>query len=202
MNDTKRTSLEDKWEAELTDAADGVNAADPADEGAAAEDEGVTALRDEISTLQDRVLRQQAEMANYRRRTERDRLQRTGAVRAEVLQTLLPILDDFELAVAAETDDLAGYRQGVELILSALRNNLESLGAERIEPLGEPFDPHVHEAVDQVPSADAEPGHVVAVYKAGYRLGERLVRPAMVGVARAPQAGEVPAEDTTDGVEA
>lgn len=190
MTDRKLTSLEEKWAAEASGpasaaGADASAAAAPDAGGAEAAPE-LAELRDEVARLRDQLLRQQAEMANFRRRTERDRDEVREQARAGVLRELLSVIDDFERAAAFETDNLAAYRDGVQLILRSLADAMQRLGVQRVDPLGEPFDPTVHEAVEQNASDTVPPDHIATVYKPGYMLGERLLRPAVVGVASAP----------------
>lgn len=189
MTDNRRTTLEGKWAAELDEDAGGRaegDAASSADDSA--ELSAVTELdplEAQVAELKDQLLRQQAEMANYRRRTLNAGSERAEAGRIEVLQQLLPVLDDFERAIAAD-DEAAGYREGVELILKSLRDLLVGFGVSRLDPHGEEFDPTLHDAVQQLPTDEVPAGRVASVYKPGYQVGERLLRPAMVAVARPP----------------
>ena len=130
-------------------------------------------------------------MANYRRRTQQERDERAVEGRIDVIQQLLPVLDDFERAIDADAD-ADGYREGVELILKSLRDLLVSLGVSRLDPHGEEFDPTLHDAVQQLPTDEVPEGRVASVYKPGYQLGERLLRPATVVVARQPMADPEP----------
>ncbi len=191
MSERERTSLEEKWAAEMSAQSVEPEGLEPAAET----DQERERLRSELKEARDQVLRHKAEMVNFRRRTERDRTARIVSARAEVLGELLRVVDDFDRAVGADTDNLAAYREGVELILKSLHDTLARLGVERLEPLGEPFDPHRHEAVERMPSDEVEPGYVVRVYKPGYSLGERLIRPAVVAVATAPADASPPQED-------
>jgi molecular chaperone GrpE len=132
--------------------------------------------------------RSQADLQNYRKRAEQERTDAHERARADVLLQILPVLDDFELAIAAlppERQD-EDWVQGLRLIERKLRSTLESLGVERIVAEGEPFDPWLHEAVLQEAREDIEPGHVATVTRQGYRLGDRVLRPAQVIVAKQP----------------
>ncbi len=175
------TSLEEKWAAADTVAdSDGESEDAPGAELATAE------LQSQVASLTDQLLRQQAEMANFRRRIERDREEQGAQVQRHLLRALLPVIDDFERALGAETDNLEAYRDGVELILKSLHEFLDAADVKRIDPHGELFDPHLHEAVDHS-ETDAVPAHHVAhVYQRGYSHAGKLLRPAMVGVARPP----------------
>lgn len=201
MSKRKRSILEDKWAADEgaagdEDSTENVQAAGSADAAAGSGDEAER-LRHDVQALREQLLRKQAELVNFRRRTERERQERLEAERAAVVRELLPVVDDFERAVAAELGDADEYRRGVELILRSLHDSLSRLGVERIEPQGEPFDPHLHEAVDRRETQEVAAGHVAVVYKPGYRLGERLVRAAVVAVAASP--GEDPERSDDDG---
>ncbi len=187
MTDNKRTSLEDKWAATLEGDGEGTASDDAASDAHADEDLGATRQHQpfeaEVAELKDQLLRQQAEMANYRRRTQKERSERAEGGRIEVIQQLLPVLDDFERAIDADAE-ADGYRVGVELILKSLRDLLESFGVSRLDPHGEEFDPALHDAVQQLPTDEVPAGRIASVYKPGYRVAERLLRPAMVAVAR------------------
>jgi len=195
MTDNRRTTLEDKWAASLDEDAEGKAGDDAASDGDESGDLSKVTQLDplevELAELKDQLLRQQAEMANYRRRTQQEGSGRAEAGRIEVMQQLFPVLDDFERAIDAN-DEADGYREGVELILKSLRDLLASFGVSRLEPHGEEFDPNLHEAVQQLPTDEVPAGRVASVYKVGYRLGERLLRPAMVAVARQPATAADP----------
>ena len=135
----------------------------------------------------DRLLRQTAEFDNYRKRTERDRLAQTEAAAASIITELLPLVDDLERALKAEagSEGAEAYRRGVELIHKQLLDLLTRRGVTPIETSGATFDPHLHQAVSSEPSADHREGEIIEEFRRGYRLGDRLLRPAMVKVATA-----------------
>jgi len=145
---------------------------------------GLAAERD---ALKDQLLRISAEFDNYRKRTERERREMIDRAAEGVLSELLPIVDDLERALAADTDDAGAraYREGVELIHRQLVDLLSRRGVTAIDALGEDFDPHVHQAVTSEPADGRRDGEIVEELRRGYRLGERLLRPAMVKVAKA-----------------
>lgn len=129
----------------------------------------------------------------FRQRLERERARVVDAERASVAQALLEAADDLERALAAaagaESGPMATLREGVRLSLGALRQRIAGLGAERIEVEGRPFDPHVAEALDAVPVSDeAQDGLVLQEVRAGYRIGDRILRPARVRVGRLARA--------------
>jgi molecular chaperone GrpE len=138
------------------------------------------AERDEYLALAQRV---QADFENYRKRAVRDQERLVAHAHERLVRELLPILDDLERALeAGEQHEEAKLVDGVKLVEKALRSALAKEGLVEIETDG-PFDPHVHEALLTKPSPDAEPGAVLEVVQRGYRVGDRVVRPARVIVA-------------------
>ncbi|HEY0406236.1 MAG TPA: nucleotide exchange factor GrpE [Pyrinomonadaceae bacterium] len=140
--------------------------------------------------LQETLARRQADFENYRKRIERERSETYNRVVADVVSKLLPVLDNLRRALdaeasmeAAESDEFRHFLSGVELIDKQLRDVLEGLGLQPVEAVGQPFDPHIHEAVATEPSEDYEPDTVMQELVRGYRLGEKLLRPAIVKVA-------------------
>ena len=146
----------------------------------------VTELRRERDEYYDRLLRKTAEFDNYRRRLERERRAQTDFAVQELLRELLLVVDDFYLAVTAdESQGIAAYRKGVDLIHTKLRDLLRKFGVQPIEALGADFDPSLHEAVIHEASPIHREGEVIEELRRGYRIGDRLLRPAMVKVAKA-----------------
>jgi molecular chaperone GrpE len=139
--------------------------------------------RDEYKDL---LLRKTAEFDNYRRRIERERREQAELAAADLVKELLPVLDDLERAGrAAEGEQVEAYRKGVELIGRRLADLLARRGVVPIDPLGVEFTPHEHEAVMREARPGARENEVVEVLSRGYRMGARLLRPAMVKVASA-----------------
>jgi len=132
----------------------------------------------EIEEYRDRAARAEAELANFRTRVERDRAANREAVIADVIRSLLPAIDDLDRATAH--GDLEG--SPLELVAQKLRQAFERYGLTSVGVVGEPFDPAIHEAVVQLPSAEATAQTVADVIEGGYALGDRLVRPAKVAV--------------------
>lgn len=139
--------------------------------------------RAEIERLQDQSLRRQAELINYRRRVQRELAEAAQAGQGRLLELLLPVVDDFERAVESDVEDARAYHEGVQLILRSLHKALEQIGVERVEPVGETFDPTLHEAIARHETEEVPDGQIIEVYQPGYTLGDRLVRPASVVVA-------------------
>ncbi len=144
------------------------------------------ALRQERDELQDRLLRSAAEFDNYRKRTDRERRELSDAVASDLIRDILPVLDDLEraLTAAADSPDHA-LRSGVELIYRQLLEAIRRRGAESFASVGEDFDPSWHEAMASEPADGRRDGEIVAEVRKGYRIGTRLIRPAMVKVAKA-----------------
>jgi molecular chaperone GrpE len=140
--------------------------------------------RDEYYDL---LLRKQAEFDNYRKRIERDRQSLSEAAAAGMIEELLPVIDDLDRALAAEAvgESAQAYRLGVELIYRQLGDILRKRGVRPIEALGADFDPHYHQAVSYEPADGRRDGEVIEEFRRGYMLGDRLLRPSMVKVAKA-----------------
>jgi molecular chaperone GrpE len=154
----------------------------PATESAAE----VAALKRERDEQHDRLLRKTAEFDNYRRRIERERREQADQAVVDLLQELLLVVDDFDLALTVEAGaEAAAYRKGVELIHSKLQDMLRKKGVHPIESLGADFDPNIHQAVVHESSPEHREGEVIGELRRGYTIGDRLLRPAMVKVAKA-----------------
>ncbi len=144
----------------------------------------------EIAELKDQVLRSLAEMENVKRRATRDIENAHKFAVEKLLSDLFPVVDSLEKAVetAEQTEGAQPIAEGVALSLKLFVDTLAKSGVEQIDPLGEPFDPQVHEAMTMVPNPAAEPNSVMDVMQKGYLLNGRLVRAAKVIVAKAPDA--------------
>jgi molecular chaperone GrpE len=142
-------------------------------------------LRREKDSLQDRLLRTAAEFDNYRKRVERERRDLADYMKADVLAEILPIVDNFERALQAPSADADSLRKGVELIHKQMLDFLRKRGVTPIEALGADFDPNFHQAVIHEPSPAHREGEVIEELQRGYMLGDKLLRPAMVKVAKA-----------------
>lgn len=152
----------------------------------------VTAERDDYL---DQLQRSRAEFVNFRRRNDQERAALRQFVSRDVLAQFLPVIDDFERALATlpEQERETGWAKGVSMIQAKLTGTAERLGATRIDALGQPFDPALHEAVATDPGSAGS--HVVEIYQNGYRIGDLLVRPAMVKTGDAPEHA---ADDETE----
>ena len=150
--------------------------------------EEVVQLREERATYLDQLQRERAEFANFRRRTERERVSQRAAVIRDVMQQILPVLDNLERAVAALSSQDPALAGGVDLVRVQLTQVLAGHGLTELDAVGRPFDPNVHDAIASVPSADHAEGVVVEVVEKGYRTDAELVRAAKVVVATPPPA--------------
>jgi len=165
-------------------AADAQPDTPPADSGTAGDAPALT-LKAERDRYYDLLLRKSAEFDNYRRRTEKERREQAERVAGDLLLEVLPIIDDFERALTAATGEQAeAYRTGVEIIYKQLLDLLKRRGVRPIDAVGQDFDPHLHQAVTTELRQGAREGEVLEELRRGYRIGERLLRPAMVKVAR------------------
>src|SRR5688500_8323544 len=170
-----------------------LNDKDPRDQTASVTDEAgpesqapTDELRRERDALQDRLLRTAAEFDNYRKRIDKERRELAEYAAADVITEVRPILDNFERALQAPAGgDAEGFRKGIELIHKQMLDLLRKRGVRPIEALGTDFDPNFHQAVIHEASDEHREGEVVQELQRGYVLGDRLLRPAMVKVAKA-----------------
>jgi molecular chaperone GrpE len=144
----------------------------------------------ENAELKNQLARRQADFENYRKRVDRERNETYNRVVADIATKLLPVSDNLKRALeaeasveAAESDEFRHFLSGVDLIWKQLNGLLDTLGVKQIPAVGEPFDPHVHEAVVTEATDEYEPDTVIQEIVAGYRLGDKLIRPALVKVA-------------------
>jgi len=162
------------------EVASGSTVAGPAEVSAISETEKLKAERD---ALLDRLARLQAEFDNARKRAVRDQQEFREFAAAEVIKNFLPILDSFERALKAGGDS-SDFRNGVELIYRQLQDALQKMGVQPIVALGQAFDPRVHEAIEMVDTTEVADHHVFDELQRGYKYKDKLLRPAMVRVAR------------------
>ena len=182
-----------KFEEDAVDPRAGNETAADQAEGTAAPgagtqpDEAVAALQRERDQLKDQLLRTAADFDNYRKRMDRERRELADYATTDVLLDILPIIDNFERALQAPAGGEAeAFRKGIELIHKQMLDLLKKRGVTPIDALGADFDPNVHQAVIHEPSDEHREGEVMQELQRGYKLGERLLRPAMVKVAKRP----------------
>ncbi len=146
------------------------------------EEEQIAQLEDERDALNDRFLRVCAEYDNFRKRSQKEKDNLYGDVRAATVTQFLPVYDNLERALKQGTDDEA-YRKGVEMIMTQFQNTLEKLGVTEIDCLGKTFDPAFHNAVMHVDDEEKGENEIVEVFQKGFKMGDRVIRFAMVKVA-------------------
>ena len=135
-----------------------------------------------VDELNDRLLRTMAEYDNYRKRTQKEKESIYPDAISFAVQTILPVIDNFEIALKSECAD-ENFKKGMEMIFNQMMESLKSLNVSEINPVGEPFDPEEHNAVMHVDDDTVEDNTVVEVLRKGYKLGEKVIRFAMVKVA-------------------
>jgi len=144
-------------------------------------------MASELDELRQTLLRRQADFENYRKRIEKERTEDSKRATARVIEGLIPVIDGFEHALASHREaEYENFRKGFELIYKQLVDNVTRLGAERVDPLGKPFDPHLHQAMDRTETTEHEDGTILQVFQPGYAFHGRVLRPAMVRVAVHP----------------
>ena len=182
---TENTNLDLEHELPPADESEETaQASDPAavaDRGAISETDKLRAERD---ALLDRLARLQAEFDNARKRAAREQQEFREYAAADVIKNILPALDSFERALKAPAGDSNDLRSGLELIYRQFQDALQKMGVRPIESVGKPFDPRVHEAIEMIDTNEAEDHHVLDELQRGYNYKGRLLRPAMVRVAR------------------
>jgi molecular chaperone GrpE len=160
-------------------------AATAAEVGAPSEVEKLKAERD---ALLDRLARQQAEFDNARKRAVREQQDFREFAAADVIKSFLPTLDSFERALKSASPDSTDFRNGIELIYRQFQDALQKIGVQPVPAVGQVFDPRIHEAVEMVDSTEVPDHHVLDELQRGYKYKDRLLRPAMVRVARNTRA--------------
>jgi molecular chaperone GrpE len=144
-------------------------------------------VRAERAAYLDRAARIQAEFENYRKRSEKQQQEYRDYALADAMKTLLPILDSLDRALNTKAASLEDFHAGIELIDKQFHDALAKLGVQPIAAEGEPFDPNLHQAIQMVDTDEVEDNHVLDELQRGYKLKDRLLRPAMVRVARHPK---------------
>lgn len=186
MSNEEQTTPDVEENLETTDAPEAAASDAPEADDLQAQ---VESLTEELATAKDQAVRAQAEVQNVRRRAEQDVEKAHKFGQEKLVNDLLPIIDNLERAlesINADDEALKAIVEGVELTLKSFQDTLSRHNVEAINPVGEPFDPQSHQAMSMVESPDAEPNTVLNVFQKGYSLHGRLVRPAMVVVAKAP----------------
>jgi molecular chaperone GrpE len=184
MDDTKEIKDPEELEDEVEEVIEEEeNSPDETKEDASNEyEKRIAELENQLSAEKDKYLRVVAEYDNFRKRSVNDRLNAVTDAEARVITEVLSVIDNFERAMAAECSD-ENYKKGIEMIFSQYNAILTKFGVTEIEALGCPFDPNVHHAVNQVEDENFAENTVCQVFRKGYRLGDKIIRCAMVAVA-------------------
>lgn len=192
-NKEKETTVTDEEVKETAEVTEENAAADTAEvsDGKEAGKDGEEAKEEikvdpkdlEIADLKDKLLRNMAEFDNYRKRTAKERMELAPEITARNLTEFLPVMDNLERALAAECKD-PDYKKGIEMIHESFTIALNNLGVETIESDGKPFDPTYHQAVQQVEDDSKEEGTIAATFQKGYKIGDKVLRFAMVAVVK------------------
>jgi len=153
----------------------------------------IAALETEKTEIKDRMLRIAAEFDNYKKRARKELSDQEVKARESVLKDFLEVVDNLERALASigtgtTEKDVKSVQDGVELVLRLFKSKLDRYGVTAVEAKGQPFDPRIHDAISQIPNPDVAPGTILHEMQKGYRVGDRLLRPAVVVVAAAAPA--------------
>ena len=191
MTESRKSSIpSSEAGSEITDnnvATDAVEPQEASEQPSAdAEPNVEETLKAEVARLKDQLLRTLADFDNFRKRSRREISDAERMAREDFLRELLPVFDNLERASqhAVEATDIQSLKEGIQMVMRQFLDTLTKLNVERVQSVGLPFDPAVHEAVQQVESSELPPGAVAQELLAGYRVGDRLIRPAMVVVVR------------------
>jgi molecular chaperone GrpE len=163
----------------------------------ASPEDRAAALAIERDEMKDRMLRVAADFENWKKRARKEQTDAVNSARESVLRDILEVVDNLERAAGAQANGLvdgAAVMKGVSLVLRLFQQKLERYEVKPFEVTGQPFDPRVHEAVSRIESADVPSGAVAAELQKGYRVGERLLRPALVSVSTGPKSQPKPSE--------
>jgi molecular chaperone GrpE len=194
MAETESTNSQTDGLDDMSAAAAAAAAAaehDPAAAAAAAQSAEAAVLQAKLDDTQGRLMRSLADLENYRRRANREQEEARRFESLRLVRDLLPALDGLNRAIssAEQSGDQQALLNGIRMVAQQFRDILRGHAAEPIDALGKPFDPNLHEALTQVPSAEHPPMTVLQVVELGYRMHDRVVRPARVIVSSAPPAG-------------
>ena len=178
---TESPEAEEAAAAEEAEAAEESGAEETAEAG---EDKAAEEEKKAEEQESERYMRLMAEFQNFKRRAAREKSDIHAYANEKIIGELLPVLDNFERALDTKSEDVEGYAKGMELIFTQLRTALEHAGLAEIPAMGEEFDPNVHNAVMTEDSEEIEDNHISKVLQKGYKLNDKVIRAAMVAVAK------------------
>ncbi len=187
VSDDSRARAEQAGDKETTSDGTGENQASvdeqTPDEPAEPEKDPLEEAREQVASLKDKLLRTIAEFENYKKRTIKEKMELIQNGGAKTVSALLPVLDDFERAVADKSEDPKAIKEGTQMILNKFVKTLESIGVKQIDAVGEDFNTDYHEAVAMVPGAeDDKKGKVIDCVQTGYTMNDKVIRHAKVAV--------------------
>lgn len=174
----KDTEKKPKQKAEAEEETSKANETEEKEEDVKKEEKDP--VQQELDDTKDRLLRLTAEYSNYKRRSEKEKQDAYVYAKSDTLKALLPVIDNLERALANETKDYDAFKKGVEMTFDSLTSILETLGVEVFGEPGDIFDPNLHNAVMHVEDEEHKNGEIVDVFQKGYKIGDKIVRPAMV----------------------
>lgn len=174
----KDTEKKPKQKAEAEEETSKANETEEKEEDVKKEEKDP--VQQELDDTKDRLLRLTAEYSNYKRRSEKEKQDAYVYAKSDTIKALLPVIDNLERALANETKDYDAFKKGVEMTFDSLTSILETLGVEVFGEPGDIFDPNLHNAVMHVEDEEHKNGEIVDVFQKGYKIGDKIVRPAMV----------------------
>lgn len=177
-NKNKEEKIEDLKDENIPETTDEEDAVAEYNDTAAE----YSALEDALNEANDKYVRLFAEYDNYRKRTAKEKTETYSNATAKCIEELLPVIDSFERSLEVECTD-ENFKNGMSMIFGQLKNFLEKMNVTAIDALGAEFDPNIHNAISQQDGTDYASNHVCAVFQKGYKIGDKLIRPAMVAVA-------------------
>ncbi|MCD7828533.1 MAG: nucleotide exchange factor GrpE [Clostridiales bacterium] len=181
--DTKENSADDNSTDAKIDTEENKEKSAKKDKKSDKKSDEIKKLKDEYAALNDRYMRTLAEYDNFRKRTQKDLDSRASNAKIGVLEKILPVVDNFERAAFNSDADFDNYKKGIEMTVKQLLEILSSLGVESFGEKGDAFDPNIHNAVMHVEDENAGENEVVDIFMKGYKIGDKIIRPATVKVA-------------------
>jgi len=174
-------SKKEKAKPEKTnEKAEETKAEETAESANVASENEINPLEKELADTKEQLLRLTAEYANFRKRSEKEKQDSFNYSKAETIKELLPFIDNLERALANELEDFEGLKKGVEMTYDSLMNSLSKLGVEVFGAAGEIFDPNLHNAVMHIEDENYKEGEIVDIFQKGYKINDKIIRPAMV----------------------
>jgi molecular chaperone GrpE len=189
--ESEDNDVEGRGNGAAPEAVDDIIADPEVQPEAAPEPDPLEVARAEVARIRDQLVRTAADFDNFRKRSRREVSDAEGRSRDEVVRELLPVFDNLERAVQHSdgTTDIQALADGIRMVMKQFLDTLGRMGIERVSAVGKAFDPAVHEAIQHLETNEYPPGTIAAEVQPGYRQGDRLLRPALVVVAKAPPDG-------------